>query len=152
MTRRIKIGLKMNSSKNTVSAELKLRLIASQQTPVPLTGVLFYSREDPYAIRIVIHIGLDESVEWVFARDLLSTGTRSREGIGDVQVWPSADSEGREPGGVLNIGLSSPFGQAHLKAPASQVSDFLRRAYQIVPACEESDHIDVAAELDELLR
>jgi hypothetical protein len=142
----------MNSRENTVSAELELRLIATEQTAVPLAGSLFYSREDPYAVRIVIHVGLDEPVEWVFARDLLSMGTENREGIGDVQVWPSADSEGREPRGVLNIGLSSPFGQAHLMAPATQVADFLRRAYGIVPAGQESGHMDVAAELDDLLR
>jgi hypothetical protein len=152
VARRIKIGLKMNSSENTVSAELGLRIIATEQTAVPLAGGLFYSREDPYAVRIVIHVGLDEPVEWIFARDLLSMGTENRKGIGDVQVWPSADPEGRAPGGVLNIELSSPFGRAHLKAPANQVSDFLRRAYRIVPAGEESGHIDLAAELNDLLR
>jgi sporulation and cell division protein SsgA len=50
-------------------------------------------------------------------------GIEGREGIGDVHVWPSADSEGGEPGSVLNIELSSSSGQAHLKAPAREVSD-----------------------------
>ncbi len=42
---RIKIGLAMNSS--TISAEVELRLFATPQTTVPLTGSLFYSRQDP---------------------------------------------------------------------------------------------------------
>jgi hypothetical protein len=141
----------MNNSESTVSAELELQLVAAEQTPVPLAGSLFYSREDPYAVRIVIHVKPDETVEWVFARDLLSTGIENREGIGDVQVWPSADPEGREPGGVVNIELSSPFGRAHLKAPAAQVSAFLRRSYLIVPAGQESGHIEITAELNDLL-
>ena len=79
----------MNSS-STVSAELGLRLVVPQQTIVPLMASLFYSREDPYAIRIAFHVGLDQPVEWIFARDLLARGIEGREGLGDVQVWPSA--------------------------------------------------------------
>jgi len=52
---------------------------------------------------------------------------------------------------VLNIELSSPFGQAHFEAPAQAMSAFLRRTYQIVPAGRESDYIDITAELDDLL-
>src|ERR1700758_1043670 len=112
----------MNSS-STVSAELGLRLVVPQQTIVPLVASLFYSREDPYAIRIAFHVGLDEPVEWIFARDLLAKGIKERQGLGDVTVWPSAATpdphcEDPEPGrNILNIELSSPFGQAHFEAP-----------------------------------
>ena len=51
---------------------------------------LFYSREDPYAIRITFHTDLSRPVEWMFARDLLATGTEGRKGLGDVTFWPSA--------------------------------------------------------------
>jgi hypothetical protein len=135
-----------------VSAELGVRLVLPEQTTVPLVAHLFYSREDPYAARIAFGAGLDQPVEWLFARDLLAMGIESREGRGDVAVWPSADSEGGAPGSVLHIELSSPHGQAHFEAPATEISDFLRRTYQIVPAGEESGHIDVEAELNDLLR
>jgi hypothetical protein len=141
----------MNSS-STVSAELGLRLVVPQQTIVPLMASLYYSREDPYAIRIAFHVGLDEPVEWIFARDLLSMGIESREGLGDVQVWPSAGTEGGAPDSVLNLELSSPFGQAHFEAPVKDVSDFLDKTYQLVAAGHESDHVNVEAELTDLLR
>ena len=141
----------MNSS-STVSAELGLRLVVPQQTIVPLMASLYYSREDPYAIRIAFHVGLDEPVEWIFARDLLSMGIEGREGLGDVQVWPSAGTEGGAPGSVLNLELSSPFGQAHFEAPVKDISDFLRRTCQIVPIGHESDYVDVETELQDLLR
>ena len=141
----------MNSS-STVSAELGLRLVVPQQTIVPLMASLYYSREDPYAIRIAFHVGLDEPVEWIFARDLLSMGIEGREGLGDVQVWPSAGTEGGAPGSVLNLELSSPFGQAHFEAPVKDISDFLRRTCQIVPIGHESDYVDVETELQNLLR
>jgi hypothetical protein len=48
--------------------------------------------------------------------------------------------------------LSSPFGQAHFEAPAQAMAAFLRRTYQIVPAGQESGHIDIEAELNDLLR
>ncbi len=124
---------------------------------------MYYSASDPYAVRMAFHVGTDEPVEWIFARDLLAAGIESRQGDGDVQVWPSsascADTDDldvtrpAETGGkVLNIELSSPFGQAHFEAPARAMSAFLHRTYQIVPAGKESSYIDIEAELNDLLR
>jgi hypothetical protein len=146
-------------SRTTVSAELGLRLVVPQQTIVPLVASLYYSRRDPYAVRMAFHVGTDEPVEWIFARDLLAAGIEGRHGEGDVQVWPSptscADADDlldRDLGAVLNIELSSPFGQAHFEAPAEAMSAFLRRTYQIVPAGQESAFINIEAELNDLLR
>jgi hypothetical protein len=144
-----------SSSSTTVSAELGLRLVVPQQTIVPLVASLYYSGNDPYAIRMAFHVGTDEPVEWIFARDLLAAGIDSRQGEGDVQVWPSepADSEeGSSDDIVLNIELSSPFGQAHFEAPAEAMSAFLKRTYSIVPAGKESGFVDIESELNELLR
>jgi hypothetical protein len=124
---------------------------------------MFYSGSDPYAVRMAFHVGTDEPVEWIFARDLLAAGIESRQGEGDVHVWPSPGSVAQsgdldltgspQPGEkVLNIELSSPFGQAHFEAPAQAMAAFLRRTYQIVPAGQESGHIDIEAELNDLLR
>ncbi|MFZ0043034.1 MAG: SsgA family sporulation/cell division regulator, partial [Solirubrobacteraceae bacterium] len=89
---------------------------------------------------------------WIFARDLLSMGLQERAGPGDVTVWPSGGSDGGAPGSVLNIELCSPFGQAHFEASARRISDFLRRTYQIIPAGQESEHIDFETGLRDLLR
>jgi hypothetical protein len=124
---------------------------------------LYYSGSDPYAVRMAFHVGTDEPVEWIFARDLLAAGIDARQGEGDVRVWPSAqscaESDGLEvigdastEGTVLNIELSSPFGQAHFEAPAQAMAAFLHRTYQIVPAGQESGYIDIEAELNDLLR
>ncbi len=151
------------SSSTTISAELGLRLVVPQQTIVPLVASMFYSGSDPYAVRMAFHVGTDEPVEWIFARDLLAAGIESRQGEGDVHVWPSPGSCAEtgsldltgspQPGDkVLNIELSSPFGQAHFEAPAQAMAAFLRRTYQIVPAGQESRYIDIEAELNDLLR
>jgi len=153
------------SSSTTISAELGLKLVVPQQTIVPLVASMYYSGSDPYAVRMAFHVGTDEPVEWIFARDLLAAGTESRQGDGDVQVWPSpvsvaetsdldlisAVDPGEARGKVLNIELSSPFGQAHFEAPAEAMSAFLQRTYQIVPAGQESRFIDIEAELNDLL-
>ena len=154
------------SSGTTISAELSLKLVVPQQTIVPLVASMYYSGADPYAVRMAFHVGTDEPVEWIFARDLLAAGVESRQGDGDVQVWPSAvsvaesgeldvigmpESRGIQ-GNVLNIELSSPFGQAHFEAPAEAMSTFLQRTYRIVPAGQESRHIDIETELNDLLR
>jgi len=149
------------SSSTTISAELGLRLVVPQQTIVPLVASLYYSGSDPYAVRMAFHVGTDEPVEWIFARDLLAAGIESRHGEGDVQVWPSPVSRteagdlggiGETGGKILNIELSSPFGQAHFEAPAQAMSAFLKRTYQIVPPGRESSYIDIETELNDLLR
>jgi hypothetical protein len=159
----------MNRSSTTISAELGLRLVVPQQTIVPLVASLYYSGSDPYAVRMAFHVGTDEPVEWIFARDLLAAGIESPQGEGDVQVWPSslscaetddldvigpAATQGPQGAGgkVLNIELSSPFGQAHFEAPAQAMSAFLARTYHIVPAGKESSYIDIETELNDLLR
>jgi hypothetical protein len=141
----------MNTS-STVSAELGLRLVVPQQAIVPLVASLFYSVEDPYAIRIAFHVGLDEPVEWIFARELLSAGRDGHVGLGDVRVWPATEMADGASGDVLNLELSSPFGQAHFEAPVQEVSDFLVRTYEFVPEGEETSRVDVEAGLLDLLR
>src|SRR5258707_9858798 len=116
------------SSSTTISAELGLRLVVPQQTIVPLVASMYYSGSDPYAIRMAFHVGTDEPVEWIFARDLLAVGLEGAAGEGDVRVWP-ADEEGQE---LLNIALSSPFGEAHFEAPRSSTSAFLSRTYEVI--------------------
>ena len=75
----------MNST--TVSAELGLRLVVPDRTTVPLLAGLSYTADDPYAIRMAFHVGNDEPVEWIFARELLTVGHRAaRRGRGRAGV------------------------------------------------------------------
>lgn len=137
----------MNNS-STVSAALALKLVIPQQATMPLMASLSYTREDPFAISLAFHVDPDETVEWIFARELLSDGAESAVGTGDVRVWPSDGLAGD----VLNIELTSPFGQARFEAPAREISAFLRRSYEIVPAGQESAHVAIEDELMEFLR
>ncbi len=131
----------------TVSAELGLSLVVPEHGAVPLVASLCYSAGDPYAIRMAFHVGTDDPVEWIFSRDLLSAGLGGPTGEGDVQVWP-----GEIHGiAVLNLALSSPFGQAHFEAPMISIADFLNRTYSLIAAGRESDFINIDGELDELL-
>ena len=137
----------MMRSSASVSAELGLSLVVPEHGAVPLVASLSYSADDPYAIRMAFHVGADEPVELIFARDLLAAGLQSAAGEGDVQVWPTLE-DGLE---LLNLALSSPFGEAHFEAPRSETSAFLARTYQVVAAGRESDYLDLDAELDDLL-
>jgi Streptomyces sporulation and cell division protein, SsgA len=136
----------MNSSVS-VSAELGLSLVVPGHGAVPLVASLYYSAHDPYAIRMAFHVGTDEPVEWIFARDLIFAGLEGPAGEGDVRLWPSDARDCR----VLNIALSSPFGEAHFEAPLDATADFLNRTFCVIAEGHESDYIDVDGELDELL-
>jgi Streptomyces sporulation and cell division protein, SsgA len=140
----------MMDSGTTVSAELGFLIVIPRQVSVPVTARLCYTGDDPYAVRVAFHSGTDEAVEWIFARDLLAAGLTEPAGAGDVRAWPSPAGDG---GGapVLNIILSSPFGEAHFEAPMTAMAEFLRRTYNAIPAGRESDFFDIGAELDSLL-
>ncbi len=131
----------------SVSAELGLSLVVPDHGPIPLVASMYYSGKDPYAIRMAFHVGTDEPVQWIFARDLLATGLQGPTGEGDVQIWP-ADEEGCE---VFNIALCSPFGQAHFEAPIVAAADFLKRTFEVIPVGQESNFINLDSELEELL-
>jgi len=131
----------------TVSAELSLSLVVPEHGAVPLVASLYYCADDPYAIKMAFHVGTDEPVEWIFARELLATGLECPAGEGDVQIWPE-DSDGAD---LLNIALSSPFGEARFEAPLTDTAEFLRSTYEIIATGSESSFIDVDSELDELL-
>lgn len=137
----------MINSSATVSAELGLSLVVPEHGAVPLVASLYYNADDPYAIRMAFHVGMDEPVEWIFARDLLAVGLEGPAGEGDVQVWPGGDHN-RE---WLNLALSSPFGEAHFEAPRSATAEFLKRTFDVICAGRESDYIDLDGELGELL-
>jgi Streptomyces sporulation and cell division protein, SsgA len=124
-------------------------LVVPQHATVPLVASLFYSGDDPYAVRMAFHVGTDEPVEWIFARDLLAAGMAEPAGEGDVRAWPSSGEDEGET--VLNIVLSSPFGQAHFEAPMTAMAEFLHRTYDAIPAGHEGDFIDIGGELDSLL-
>jgi Streptomyces sporulation and cell division protein, SsgA len=145
----------MNSNSRTaVSGELGLGLVGPEHMIVPLTASLYYSCHDPYAVKMAFHVGAEEPVEWILARDLLAAALHSREGIGDVQAWPSAASaEGETAFGpkILNISMTSPFGHAQFEASAAAMEAFLARTYQLVADGQESAHMDFDAELAELL-
>ena len=141
------------NTRATVSAELGLRLVAAEQTIVPLVASLHYRGTDPYAVRMAFYVGTEDPVEWIFARELLADGMAGPVGEGDVQIWPSppsafAEGEPGAPFSVLNIKLSSPFGEAHFEAPAEAIANFLDRTYTVVRMGQESSAIDIDAELD----
>ena len=139
----------MMDSGTTVSAELGFLLVVPRQASVPVTASLFYTGDDPYAVRVAFHAGTDEAVEWIFARDLLTAGLTEPAGAGDVRAWPAPSCDGGQP--VLNIVLSSPFGQAHFEAPMTAMAEFLGRTYDVIPAGREGEFYDISAELDSLL-
>jgi hypothetical protein len=92
----------------------------------PADGLPFLLPSGPYAVRLAFRAGLEEPVEWIFARDLLSRGI---QGIGDGHMRPSPGPAGGEPGGVLNIELILPYGQGsgHIDTD-TELNDLLRQA------------------------
>ena len=123
-------------------------------TRIPLPVDLYWSSDDPYAIKASFHVhqlkmnrGRDR-IEWVLSRDLLLEGSRTSTGvgIGDVHVR-------QEPGnpGVAQIRLSSPFGCALFVMDMGVLLRFLGETLQVVQLGQEYVNVDIDGEIARLL-
>lgn len=137
----------MSTRPDMISTEIELRLIIADAPARTVPADLSYTPGDPYAVQVAFHTGSPESVEWTFARSLLTDGVTHPVGDGDVQVWPISSARQQ----MVCLSLSSPSGRALFEAPLPQVVQFLTRTYQLVPTGCESEFVDVDAELDSLL-
>ncbi|HVE74743.1 MAG TPA: SsgA family sporulation/cell division regulator [Mycobacteriales bacterium] len=131
-----------------VTNEVLLRLVVPGSSSLPVRAELRYDVTDPYAVQVCFHTGSDgDTVEWTFARQLLSDGVSTPAGEGDVQIWPSLG----QSAGPLLLSLSSPSGRALFEVPMADVVQFLGQSFAAVPAGAETAHFDLDAELAMLL-
>lgn len=137
----------MSAQPDTVSAEIDLHLVVTSGPSLPVRAGLSYDPADPYAVRVAFHTGATETVEWTFARSLLTDGVTHPVGDGDVQVWPG--TSGNVP--IVCLALCSPSGRALFEAPLTELVQFLTLTYSQIPTGSESDFVDVDAELALLL-
>jgi hypothetical protein len=150
----------MSSNCSEISAELSLGLVGPDHAMVPLMAGLSYNCADPYAVQMAFDVGTDEPVKWMLARDLLAAALHGSTGLGDIRAWPSAsscDPAAATAGGspaerqILNIAMSSPYGQAQFEVSAKAIEEFLERTYQLVETGQESSYLNFDAELTQLL-
>lgn len=123
----------------SVTHEVVARVHVSGEPPVSLPAELRYERSDPYAVRLAIGTMTTETVDWVFARSLLSEGTLRATGSGSILVTPWGACQG----GAVRIVVRSPAGSALLEIAAPSVAAFLERAARVVPPGEEGLHLDL---------
>jgi hypothetical protein len=133
----------------SVSPELELRLVVPGGPSLPVLAGLRYQADDPWAVRVTFQTGGDEdgTVEWMFARELLTNGVRETVGEGDVRVWPSITDGER----VVNLAMASPSGSALFEIDRDALVEFLQQTYLAVPTGSEEDVVDLDAELALLL-
>ena len=139
----------------TVHTQLELRLVVPGGPSLPVLAGLHYVSADPWAVRVAFQTGgrsrddsRDEAtVEWLFARQLLTDGVRTTVGEGDVRVWPS--ESGRER--VVNLAMASPSGSALFEIDRDALVEFLQQTYLAVPTGSEGEVVDLDAELALLL-
>jgi hypothetical protein len=138
----------MATRSRTVRAAMGLHLVIPG-ADVIVDAVLRYDANDPYAVHVTFRTGPGEDgrIEWLFGRHLLGAGLVGPTGDGDVRIWPSAD----RANGPVFVELCSPSGQALFEASRGKLVEFLLRTYELVPPGQESEFLDIDAELELLL-
>ena len=129
-----------------IAAELTLQLVLDDGGTLEVPSTFAYDPDDPYAITTTFRSSTGH-VSWVFARDLLQEGVRRPVGEGDLTIWPTDSDSGRH----VCLFLSSPSGNALLRAGQQDVRVFLAATYDLVAAGSEQVGVELDAELARLL-
>ena len=129
----------------TVSTELALRLVVPGGPSLRVVAGQRYEAADPWAVRVAFHTGGegDGTVEWMFARQLLTDGVTCACGEGDVRVWPALHGRDR----VVNLAMASPSGSALFEIDRDDLVGYLQQTYLVVPVGAESEVVDLDAEI-----
>lgn len=130
----------------TVSAALELHLVVPGSDSLPLLAGLRYDITDPWAVSVTFDAG-DSTVEWLFARQLLTDGISFATGEGDIRVWPSLTDGER----LVTLAMESPSGSAMFEIDRNALVEFLQQTYLAVPTGHEGLNVDLDAELTLLL-
>ncbi len=125
----------MSTAHPVIRHRVTLGLVGPDQ-PTPLAAELRYDPADPYAVAMAF-LKDDVEVVWVFARGLLLRGVYEPVGVGDVQVFPSVDEDGRA---VVALVLRAPTGAALVEGKTREFLDFLAQTTRAVWPGTEQDH------------
>jgi hypothetical protein len=136
-----------NGTPSTVTRELIARLPASEFPDLALRVLLCYDSADPYAVRATFFLADQGPVSWIFARDLLITGTTDSAGEGDVRISVSRMSRPRS----VYLALQTPEGSALIELSLPDVADFLRTTYVLCEPGDEDDHLDLDLAIENLM-
>lgn len=117
----------------TVVDTIEWKIYEHPKIVIPCT--LTWTSEDPIAVKLSFHAGLELPVEWTVSRDLFHDAiTRNTAGEGDVRVVVVDDT--------MLMTLDSPLGTQKFVGVASDVGMFLARTYGHVPRDAEEYDLD----------
>ena len=130
-----------------ITEQMRLEFVDTEGLSTPLDAEFEYNPADPYAVSILFS---DEPtpVRWTFARELLVEGFYEPTGDGDVHVWPCLNTEGAA---VVILELSSPSGEVLVQVSSRSLSAFIHQMVAMVPSGAEAQHVDLDAEIAQLL-
>ena len=130
-----------------ITEQMRLEFVDTEGLSTPLDAEFEYNPADPYAVSILFS---DEPtpVRWTFARELLVEGFYEPTGDGDVHVWPCLNTEGAA---VVILELSSPSGEVLVQVSSRALSAFIHQMVAMVPSGSEAQHVDIDAEITQLL-
>ncbi|MBA4865116.1 SsgA family sporulation/cell division regulator [Streptomyces sp. PSKA54] len=130
-----------------IEQAVEARLVAAVPRMLTIPATLHYDRRDPFAVRITFPAPATlEGVEvcWTFARELLSTGTESPVGEGDVKLRPYGYDRT-----VLEFHAREGIAVVHVRT--GELRRFLARTVALVPLGKEHLHLDLDHGLAELM-
>lgn len=128
------------STGSAVTARLDLWSVVCPGFRLHAPACLRYDPTDPYTVCMDNYTDRDETITWLFARELLATGLSERVGTGDVTVFPGAGDTR-----AVFILLRGEGSAALLQAEEEDIRTFVQRTECLVPIGSESDHVDLDA-------
>lgn len=108
------------------SVEMSARGHLVTDAPGQWTVVRVALRYEPDTDPSVVHLFFPGGTDWVFARDLLEAGLRSRQRSGDVEIWPCGRAQ-------VVLEFHAAHGVAVVQFDKTPLLRFLGRTHEGVP-------------------
>lgn len=128
-----------------VTQTLVARLHQADGREIPVKTQFTYQPSDPWAVTFAFWTGPGGWVEWTMGRQLLADGLTAAVGEGDVRIKPLI-AEYR-----TRMSVASDSGSAVFSFDSDELQELLALTEDLVPWGGEHDHVDLDAEIRDLL-
>lgn len=133
---------------SVIEQAVQARLVASAPQMETVPATLRYDSRDPFAVSMAFPPPATlegTEVAWAFGRELLAQGMEESAGVGDVRIRPYGYDR-------TVLEFHAPEGTAMVHIRTSDLRRFLKRSLELVPVGREHLHLDLDADLAELMR
>jgi hypothetical protein len=127
----------------TMRSTIEFDLMRHYAEPSATAAELSYQTRDPLVIQLSFDVPDDGLTTLLIGRELLAAGMHSYAGEGVIRVSAAG-------GGVVLVDIGNDLRELMCTFPADPLAEFVQATYDLVPASDEAELLDIDSALGKL--